>query len=170
MMTTLGEGVTSAKGSLVSTVAGALSAAGSKIKGWWAGLLNPAEVAALPAEAAASAPAVATPEIPTVPRLELAAPVMPNIPALRIHAGAMPEMPRLEIAVPVMPEAAPVPDAPSVPPPPASPRDLSSRTESGQGGKTITVTIGTLNLPNVQDAPGFVEALQAEIAMIEGMA
>lgn len=170
MMTTLGEGVTSAKGSLVSTVAGALSAAGSKIKGWWAGLLNPAEVAALPAEAAASAPAVATPEIPTVPRLELAAPVMPNIPALRIHAGAMPEMPRLEIAVPVMPEAAPVPDAPSVPPPPASPRDLSSRTESGQGGKTITVTIGTLNLPNVQDAPGFVEALQAEIAMIEGTA
>lgn len=151
MMTTLGDGVTSAQGGLVSRVSGALSAVGGKIRDWWKGLGNPVQeaVPALPASPAQAMP-----------------PIMPDAPGMAApEAPSMPELETPEIAIP---------QAPSFDQPDKARADGRDRTASGQGGQTYNITINGLSLPDVQDAKAFVESLksafQAEIGQMEGMA
>lgn len=151
MMTTLGDGVTSAQGGLVSRVSGALSAVGGKIRDWWKGLGNPVQeaVPALPASPAQAMP-----------------PIMPDAPGMAApEAPSLPELETPGIAIP---------QAPSFDQPDQARADGRDRTASGQGGQTYNITINGLSLPDVQDAKAFVESLksafQAEIGQMEGMA
>ncbi len=151
MMSTLGDGVTSAQGGLVSRVSGALSAVGGKIRDWWNGLGNPVKetIPALPASPA-----------------QAMQPIMPDAPVMAApEAPSMPELETPEIAIP---------QAPSFDQPDKARADGRDRTASGQGGQTYNITIHGLSLPDVQDAKAFVESLknafQGEIAMMEGMA
>lgn len=151
MMTTLGDGVTSAQGGLVSRVSGALSAVGGKIRDWWNGLGNPVKetIPALPASPA-----------------QAMQPIMPDAPVMAApEAPSMPELETPEIAIP---------QAPSFDQPDKARADGRDRTASGQGGQTYNITIHGLSLPDVQDAKAFVESLknafQAEIGQMEGIA
>lgn len=65
-----------------------------------------------------------------------------------------------------------VPEIPPMPAPrlPDEAEPERTHTRQAEGNKTIHITISNLTLPNVTDAPGFVAALQGEIAGAEGMA
>ena len=159
MMSTLAEGMTTGQGGLVSTVSGALSSVGGKIKDWWAGLGKPAAV-----------PQSAMPEVPP---LCMEAGELPAIASLELRMGAMPDVPCVGMEPPVMPKV----EAPEVFIPPAPPFDHrdDGRADGRDrpGGQTISI-YGDIILPNVQDAKDFGESmrqyLQGEISMMEGMA
>lgn len=198
MMSTLAEGVGKGEAGLVSRMAASLEKAGTALGSGLDGIAIPSgEEVKAPALPAIPPAAVAFGEVPALPQLEIEAPAVPDLaslPALSVSFEAMPELPRLEIAAPAMPELAPMPPAavafgevpqielsvPSMPElgtvpevaagaAPAEQRQQEQKRapESGMG-RNVTITIGTLNLPNVQDVQGFVEALQAEISMMEG--
>ena len=155
MMSTLAEGMTTGQGGLVSTVSGALSSVGGKIKDWWAGLDKPAAV-----------PQSAMPEVPP---LRMEAGELPAIAPLELRMGAMPDVPCVGMEPPVMPKV----EAPEVFIPPAPPFD--HRDDGRADGRDRTISIyGDIILPNVQDAKDFGESmrqyLQGEISMMEGMA
>ena len=65
-----------------------------------------------------------------------------------------------------------MPDIPPAPTPrlPDEAEPERTTTREQNGGKTYHITINGLNLPNVTDANGFLQALQGEIGTMEGMA
>lgn len=84
------------------------------------------------------------------------------------------EVPGLEIPVPESP-AIRIPEAPAVAPEDTvHDRGHQEGKESQSKNQTVTITIGTINLPDVNDATSFVKSLQnvfqSEIGALEGMA
>lgn len=77
MMSTLADGVTGGKGSLIASVSGALSAVGSKLRGWWSGITSGPAVPAFPAGVPA---APGMPEISPLTAADVPAPEAPRIP------------------------------------------------------------------------------------------
>lgn len=91
----------------------------------------------------------------------LGAPKAPEIPALQVPAV---EAPAIQI-----------PEAPAVAPEDTvHDRGHQEGKESQSKNQTVTITIGTINLPDVNDATSFVKSLQnvfqSEIGALEGMA
>ena len=181
MMTTLAEGVAKGSDALKESVGAALADVNGEMTGSALPEPRAGEIPDFARPLQPDLPGLALPDVPAlslaqpnlpglalpdVPPLSLAQPELPELPDL-----ALPDVPPLSLAQPELP-AFSIPEAPAVAPEEMTPGRDHAEGEAKSANQTVTIHIGTINMPDVTDAQGFLKnlqgAFQSEISALAG--